>query len=89
MNLKQFLKPDWNKLIIFILLGPIGVLLMDFSKNYIIISISFLINPFVFIYSSFLTPQLLFTQIFAILDSLYLYVVSCLIVFIYDKVKKK
>ena len=95
MNWKEVLKPTWNKLIVFILLGPIIGFVQTFfmvpptlDQN-VIRALNIITKPFFSSYSTllpkenligFVFPFNLFTLIFVILDSFYKYVISCLIV---------
>jgi len=102
MSWKELLKPNWNKLIVFILLGPfIGFIQTFFMlppNEGIFSTLNLITSPFFSFYLTLLPkehligivfPFNLFTLIFVILDSFYLYVISCLIVWIYYKLRKK
>ena len=125
MKWKQFLKPDWRKIVIFIILSVfISLLGLNFTSIFnlyqienifvaIIFSIIFLLPSFVlksiqFIislyYANILSPLefgtlkasgtltnlfLIFSIFGWVLDIIYWYILSCLIVLIYDKFRKK
>jgi hypothetical protein len=102
MTLKQFLKPDWRKIVIFVVLIIIFSLIIWFFPTYNIFASCFPcgdcgINrgfPLTFHVShpagkcetEFYTSYLI---IDIIVDVMITYFLSCLIVWIYDKVKKK
>jgi len=92
MMLKQFLKPDKRKIIVFIVLLFLGFLTFfsyislwagpyDLFFLFLLFCL-FILYPFIFILGivdSILTP--------IILSLIYQYLLSCLMVWIYDKVK--
>ena len=94
MTFKQFLKPDWRKIVIF------GVLFLLFSLMSYVISGSFTdVLPFIGFPSIFYrfggmtmvgyyrsSEFYLFNLLF---DIIFWYLLPCLIIWIYDKVKKK
>jgi len=101
MQWKQFLKPDWRKNIAFFIL--IFIVLNDtviFQKFDEIWYVLYITQPFYkalrICYSfsgschkmieGIAAPLVPITRLF---DILYLYLLSCLIIWIYDKVKKK
>jgi hypothetical protein len=104
MNAKQFLKPDWKKLLVFIFLPIVVGLITEFflfnfqlSQDTINI-ISIVFHPFLNIIVLFL-PSVFFTveqvniktiieTIASIFDSFYLYILSCLIIWIYNNIRK-
>ena len=85
MKLKQFLKPDWRKIVIFAILlfityiGLYSVGLGTFSFSQLIF---FIIIPFAFFNLPFSFP------VFLLFWFVYQYLLSCLIVWIYDKFRK-
>ena len=82
MNWKEFLKPDWRKVIIFII-GEIFILSIYYSyANYVMIAIS---TPIQETFITWIVPFL----IFVLPVSLIWYLLSCLIIWIYDKRKRK
>lgn len=104
MNVKQFLKPDWKRLLVFIFLPIVisfitEILLFNFQISQGTINIiSIIIHPFLNIIVLFL-PSVFFTveqvnaktiiqTITSIFDSLYLYILSCFIVRIYNNIKR-
>jgi hypothetical protein len=95
MNWKKFLKPDWRKILLTILIGILAFLI--FMETGIYCKPCASETECVCPYS---LPQLLSFPIFIIWAQsndwiiisssiLYWYILSCLIVWIYDKVKKK
>ena len=94
MTIKQFLKPDWRKTVIFVVLFVIGFITFLISSSFgirvipdsateVLIAI-FL--PIIFITQSLGSSNIEFILSLAII---YWYILSCFIVWIYDKVKKK
>ncbi|OIO45418.1 MAG: hypothetical protein AUJ24_00690 [Parcubacteria group bacterium CG1_02_36_42] len=88
MNLKQFLKPDWRKIAIFIILS---ILFLSFrhsiSFGELIFSVRGLPLPietsdFSWRYGH---PRLILCLI---IDLLFWYFISCLILYVYNKLKK-
>ncbi len=105
MNLKSFLKPDWIKIVIFLILILITTFVPFFATTafnmttgeehvssyslFDTLSYCFSVKTFDSIYENFLYKQecpqsLQFLLILIILN----YLISCLIVWIYNKVKK-
>jgi len=96
MKIKQFLKPDWRKIIIFVVLFIIFSFLMN--NTFYIEDKGF---PFVYLDFPVYGPAMLlnetlvdyrapiFSLINFILDIIFWYLFSCLIIWIYDKMKKK
>jgi hypothetical protein len=104
MDLKEILKPDWNKIIVFILLFPF----LSFIQSFFYVSgveviifrvIGFVIHPFLDIFHPLLPTQItnvgyvspynFFFLVVGILNSFYQYVLSSLIVWIiYKKFQK-
>jgi len=91
MNWKEFLKPDWRKLIITIIIGFIGFLSYIIMTRYIHIIQLILFLPIFFIVS--IIPEEIFIPLF-ILNSLWLlsipywYLISCFMIWIYNEKKK-
>jgi hypothetical protein len=81
MNIKQFLKPNWKKIVIFVTISIIFSLIDYGISGELIIPIIGLPLPFYINYN--------ITYPFLIIDLIVWYFISCLIVWIYDKVKKK
>ena len=77
MNWKEFLKPNWKKIIIFVII-------------FIITHTEEIPSVWKYVYQQVLINYgaISFTFIL-IIDALIIYFLSCLIVWIYDKVKKK
>jgi len=95
MNFKKFLKPDWRKIVVFLILSIIS---------------SFYTTPYFKVFGSYGLPLTYFTYVpessfcdlepcpkqgfnvfyqNLLIDIIFWYILSCLIVWIYDKVKKK
>jgi len=101
MNWKEFLKPNWKKLIIFILIPvTLNSLAQFFSlqstfKPELYNIIILIGNPLSGILLSltefypflFSVGGIIVIAFFAFFDSFYIYFVSCLIVWLYDKFK--
>lgn len=88
MNWKEFLKPDRRKIVIFVILS----LLFSFSFlpfSLFVVGVSTYIGfPLTIYYFSIRTgPIFSFENL--ILDIIVWYLLSCLIIWIYDKVKKR
>jgi len=91
MKWKEFLKPDSRKVVIFVILLIMEILLSS-QIGYICseegcYTTSFPLISFILL--NILFPTLTITVPFWILDVFILYLLSCLIVRIYDKLKKK
>ncbi len=106
MEWKEFLKPDWKKLIVFFVL-----IFIILNEDWITISLEgtlviWIYNIFYIFHPFFRTFKLCYSgsslchkmfedilgplvAITKFLDFLYLYLISCLIIWIYDKYKKK
>ena len=84
MTLKQFLKPDWRKIVIFVVLFIFSSFFLPvpsaISQNYMGLPFSYL-KGYYGEYSEFDVVSLL-------LDLIFYYLLSCLIVWIYDKFRK-
>ncbi|OGI11931.1 hypothetical protein A3K64_00460 [Candidatus Micrarchaeota archaeon RBG_16_36_9] len=94
MKIKQFLKPDWRKIVLFVLMllfvpipisfqlllpTPLGINI--FAKNH---------SWIMFIYSLGFTSRIsAYDELILISLPIIYYLFSCFIVWIYDKVKKK
>ena len=96
MTIKQFLKPDWRKLIILTFLIPSGSMFLYPPSTFLEIlvhaifmgpSVLIDINPV--LQDSLTYTDLLIKLIIAIFTFFYWYLLSCFIVWVYDKVKKK
>ena len=98
MTLKQFLKPDWRKILLTIILivpsfmieNCIG-LCLDCGFNYAI-PLSFYCSmegPFHFAELSSSNYPLTTSLAFSIIDIIFWYLISCLIVWVYDKFRKR
>jgi len=98
MTLKQFLKPDWRKIVIMIILVYLGLFSLAlgvcwgrpcFIIDYLRDSLSGVcpLCIFIVILDFFMVEISDFFGL--VLNVIYWYLLSCLIVWIYDKVKKK
>jgi phosphatidylserine synthase len=97
MNWKKFLKPDWRKIVIFVILFVIGFITFLISSSFgvrVIPDSATEVLIAIFLPTIFITQFLGSSNIgfILILTMVYWYILSCLIVWIYDrfrKVKKK
>jgi uncharacterized membrane protein AbrB (regulator of aidB expression) len=103
MNLKEFLKPDWGKILITILITLMfSILVINvFGINYDNVKIPTLVDFIGFIIfivilawplsllPSTMNNQALYWPLGMFLLILYWYFISCLIIWIYKRVKKK
>jgi Sec-independent protein secretion pathway component TatC len=89
MNLKQFLKPDWRKIAVFVILSIIlfitpwpepGCCDFPYYQGFLL--------P-VYFQGGFAGFPKTFIPTNFVIDVIIWYLLSCLIVWIYDKVKKK
>jgi len=96
MKIKQFLKLDWRKIVLFIIFliltfilvfGTFGIPPSKREVEDWIIVFLFYFLAFPIELTAYLDPILGFSGF--IINIVYLYFLSCLIVWIYDKVKKK
>jgi len=89
MNWKEFFKPDWRKILIFLVL----FILSSLASIKIYLCNMMGIGPCPIGYGfplEFLYPILDFKNLINLLiDIIFWYLLSCLIIWIYDKVKKK
>jgi hypothetical protein len=81
MTLKQFLKPNWRKVVVFVIIAIIFSLIDYGVSGELIIPIMGLPLPF------YINYELIYP--FLIIDLIVWYLLSSFIVWIYDKVKKK
>ena len=95
MNFKQFLKPDWRKIVVFIILLIFIVIIIPIFINsgfgVLYVNAGF---PLVFYEKTIINPSLgtektNFLMLNLVIDIIVLYVLSCLIVWLYDKFRKK
>lgn len=90
MNIKQFLKPDWRKFIVFIIILIISLMSVFFSGCFS--GRPCFIFPwtiFTFILDFFMEFGFLGFWPVAIPSIIYWYLLSCFIIWIYDKIKVK
>jgi hypothetical protein len=93
MIIKEILKPDWRKLILFILLPSIPSFIASFINA---VQIAFIFKPFymtVLLSTGILNLRTfgdyMLAGVATILDLIYIYLLSCFLVWIYDKFRKK
>ena len=92
MNWKEFFKFRWNKLVLFIIIGAIDFLLEALNtcigpKGVL----ACLQNPFVLLTKVINGPQVIYlftTVVFLALQIFYVYLLSCLVIHIYNRIKK-
>jgi len=92
MNFKQFLRPDWRKIVIFIVLLLISlVIVYDMPVGELLTSFRGLPLPVLFFYNSDWHPIPIWyvLLLFGLIDLIFWYLLSCLIIWIYGKIKKK
>lgn len=95
MNWKEFIKPDWKKIVIFVVLHVLIIFIIPlafFTNGYVVSlgdiipwPLRVILNPALLSYGARGMGSLLLYPFLW----LYWYLLSCLIVWIYDKVKKK
>jgi hypothetical protein len=99
MSLKEFLKPDWRKIVIMIILtavpffisplvGKLDALFSFFFKPFTVTD-NMLIMSYTKNFGMNMGIIEMASGIFGILDAIYAYVISCIIILIYDILKKK
>jgi hypothetical protein len=92
MTLKQFLKPDWRKIVIFVIILALVVIIIPlmnsgFGRYTVIVGF-----PLIFYEETFWPSEMEKTNFLVlnfIIDIIVLYIFSCLIIWIYDKSRKK
>jgi len=95
MNIKKFLKPDWRKIFVFIILFgisflytyPIGIGISN--QNNKITEYGFPLKFLTCVNDMKTRPLCLCGFPLLIFDLIFWYLPSCLIVWIYDKIKKR
>lgn len=95
MGWKEFLKPDWKKLLLLF----VFIFIKFFISNNFGILLEYIISPFFsFLYTRVLEPLVVFKWFYLnlflyaflyTLDGVYWYILSCLIVWVYNKFRKK
>jgi hypothetical protein len=101
MNWKHFLKPDWRKIVLFIIFCVLAVILWVYGhfapsgpyiktgilliQYYIEKVIFLLLIPGVYIITRFVVNF----YVILLVNIVYLYLLSCLIIWFYDKFRKK
>jgi len=86
MNWKEFLKPDLKKVITFIIIAVLGISYIFLFR--VLAGLSILDLPSVLIFGVLIENYYEFGRAILV-NVLYWYVLSCLIIWIYNKVKKK
>ena len=87
MNIKQFLKPDWRKIVIFVIIFLITSFLRNFYKG---LEVSTKYGfPIIFYNWDYYAKTTEFNFVGILVDLIIWYLLSCFIVWIFDKVKKK
>jgi len=104
MNLKEFLKPDWRKFIGFLIIVALITIIFQSSvmggcctkeTNYFVLPFPSIIHREVNCNSPLASPECKSESSFKInypflaLNLIFWYLISCLIIWIYDKIKKK
>jgi hypothetical protein len=92
MNLKQFLRPDWRKIVVFIILSLMFVLIKRFPLEWEFIGEwkGGSILPEKPIHNlPMVAVETIYKPINLILDLIFWYLFSCFVIWICDKVKKK
>jgi hypothetical protein len=87
MNFKQFLKPDWRKIVIFIVLL---IVFLPWKSDIIVGELYWRAWGFpwpILAHKEGLFLTLIYQGL--IIDLIFWYLISCLIIWIYDKLKKK
>ena len=85
--IKEFLKPDLRKIVIFLILFLISSFLRDFYKG---LEVSTKYGfPIMFYHWDYYAKTTEFNFVGFIIDFIFWYLISCLIVFVYDKVRKR
>lgn len=83
MNIKEFLKPDWRKAILFLIIIVISYVFSSFPSFYNL-------TYFECIAEAGGCDRVYFIQrIFRVVDFIILYIISCLIVYAYDRYRGK
>jgi hypothetical protein len=87
MDWKQFLKPDWKKILLTVILFLISTRYVSFLGLDAPYYIGFPINVYYMAGWPMSTKGFFYLGI--VIDLIFYYLISCLIVWIYDKVRKK
>ena len=95
MNPKQFLKPDWRKIVMFIILSIIFLVIYKYK-------LSLMVGELPLLFPAKGLPLLIYIgcpekmecpekllKVFLMIDLIFWYFISCLIILIYNKLKKK
>ena len=93
MNFKQFLKPDWRKILIFVIFFALSYLRKS-AGTIPALGYLFLYHGFPFYYFSIwlnfnVVWKIKILWVGLLIDVVFWYLFSCFIIWIYDKVKKK
>jgi hypothetical protein len=103
MSLKQFLKPDWKKIAIFIIIilpsivveacvnNLLSCQLISAPFGYILVLFTLFVFPIFLLFKVIGIPYQVFLPwvLVLVINLLYEYLLSCLIVWIYDKFRNK
>ncbi len=95
MNWKEFFKPDWRKIVLFIVLFIFGIIISIFSNSCLgcyNVSVGLPLGFYEQIFWPRGMEKTNFLMLNLVIDIVFCYLFSCLIVWIYDnfrKVKKK
>jgi hypothetical protein len=91
MNLKNFLKPDWRKIVlsVILLLWYLSSILIAIAEEGGFNSVLHFIAVFGMLIFFPFSLFYIFFPVDIILSILYTYLLSCLIIWVYDKRKKK
>jgi len=97
MTIKQFLKPDWRKIVVTVIFLIYSVIINIYfysvdltSTASIMLLLAYFLNlPYTILFSQELIPYQFEFICFIIIGFIYQYLLSCLIIWIYDKFRKK
>ena len=96
MNWKEFLKPDWKKIVIFVILFILFSFLMNNpfyieDKGFPLVYLDFAVYGPSLLASGTLIDYRgpIFSIMNLVVDFIFWYLLSCLIIWVYNKVKKK
>jgi glucan phosphoethanolaminetransferase (alkaline phosphatase superfamily) len=92
MKIKQFLKPDWRKIVVFVILFILGIGISILSNSCLgcyNVSIGLPLGFYEEIFWPHGMEKTNFLMLNFIIDIVILYFFSCLIIWIYDKFRKR
>jgi hypothetical protein len=87
-TLKKFLKPDWRKIAITLIIPTIPFLILSI-RDIRMLTILFIVYQLLFIPAISYGEPIVTYPNFLLILWIPIYIISCLIVWTYDKVKKK